>query len=179
MEYLWYELIKDSDEISQGDILYHCPVPFLNSSLDITSGAIIEAEMKYIDGIIMTQACDLANGKVQNVVLCTVDNVSNFKLQMQNQNKNAKEIQNQVKHIINGNQPAFHIINMYESKELKQEHLLISFKDLFSIPVSVAKQVAKTNKNRLRLCPRYREHLSQAFARYFMRVGLPNNIQDL
>jgi hypothetical protein len=25
----------------------------------------------------------------------------------------------------------------------------------------------------LRLCPPYREHLAQAFARFFMRVGLP------
>jgi hypothetical protein len=30
--------------------------------------------------------------------------------------------------------------------------------------------------DRLRLLPPYREHLSQAFARYFMRVGLPQDI---
>ncbi len=29
------------------------------------------------------------------------------------------------------------------------------------------------NQPRLRLLPPYREHLSQAFARFFMRVGLP------
>jgi hypothetical protein len=29
---------------------------------------------------------------------------------------------------------------------------------------------------RLRLLPPYREHLSQAFARFFMRVGLPVDI---
>lgn len=28
----------------------------------------------------------------------------------------------------------------------------------------------------LRLLPPYREHLSQAFARYFMRVGLPQDL---
>jgi len=30
--------------------------------------------------------------------------------------------------------------------------------------------------NRLRLLPPYREHLAQAFARFFMRVGLPADI---
>jgi hypothetical protein len=30
--------------------------------------------------------------------------------------------------------------------------------------------------DRLRLLPPYREHLSQAFARLFMRVGLPADI---
>jgi hypothetical protein len=32
--------------------------------------------------------------------------------------------------------------------------------------------------NRLRLCPPYREHLAQAFARFFMRVGLPSDIPE-
>lgn len=179
MEYPWYELIEDSDEVGQGDILYNCPVPFLKNSIDIVSDATIEAEIKYIDGIIMTQACDLANGKVQNVVLCTIDKVSNFMEQMKNKGKNTKEIKNCIKHIIDGNQPAFHIIEKYDSADFVQEHLLINFKDLFSIPIEVAKQIAKNNGKRLRLCPPYREHLSQAFARYFMRVGLPNNIKDL
>ncbi|MBD5492017.1 MAG: hypothetical protein HDR16_07880 [Lachnospiraceae bacterium] len=40
----------------------------------------------------------------------------------------------------------------------------------------IAKEMAFKNGKRLRLCPPYREHLSQAFARYFMRVGLPVNI---
>ena len=110
MEYPWYELIEDSDEVGQGDILYNCPVPFLKNSIDIVSDATIEAEIKYIDGIIMTQACDLANGKVQNVVLCTIDKVSNFMEQMKNKGKNTKEIKNCIKHIIDGNQPAFHMV---------------------------------------------------------------------
>ena len=32
--------------------------------------------------------------------------------------------------------------------------------------------------NRLRLCPPYREHLAQSFARFFMRVGLPIDIPE-
>jgi len=35
---------------------------------------------------------------------------------------------------------------------------------------------AKQKDQRLRLLPPYREHLSQAFARFFMRVGLPSDI---
>lgn len=34
-------------------------------------------------------------------------------------------------------------------------------------------------KQRLRLLPPYREHLSQAFARYFMQVGLPVNVSKV
>lgn len=46
-----------------------------------------------------------------------------------------------------------------------------------TIPMQLAKEIAKQNSPRLRLCPPYREHLSQSFARFFMRVGLPINIQ--
>ena len=35
---------------------------------------------------------------------------------------------------------------------------------------------AQRAKSRLRLRPPYREHLSQAFARFFMRVGLPQAV---
>ena len=84
----------------------------------------MKAEIEFIDGIILTQACDLANHKVDNVILCSVT----------------------------------------------------SKKDIFSVPVHLASSTAKRNGKRLRLCPPYREHLSQAFARYFMRVGLPINI---
>ena len=45
-----------------------------------------------------------------------------------------------------------------------------------SVPVEVARSIAEDIEIRLRLCPPYREHLSQAFARYFMRVGLSINI---
>jgi hypothetical protein len=36
--------------------------------------------------------------------------------------------------------------------------------------------LSKRNGKRLRLLPPYREHLSQAFARFFMRIGLPVHI---
>ena len=42
--------------------------------------------------------------------------------------------------------------------------------------MSYLKAFTITQAHRLRLLPPYREHLSQAFARYFMRVGLPVDI---
>ena len=51
--------------------------------------------------------------------------------------------------------------------------LIIDFHEVFNLPVRFLRPwLEKTGKRRLRLCPPYREHLSQAFARYFMRVGL-------
>jgi len=55
-------------------------------------------------------------------------------------------------------------------------YLVVDFKNVYSINRSTLNDTVKNLKNRIRLLPPYREHLSQAFARYFMRVGLPQDI---
>ena len=40
----------------------------------------------------------------------------------------------------------------------------------------LVRELAASQGPRLRLNPPYREHLAQAFARFFMRVGLPVDI---
>jgi hypothetical protein len=53
---------------------------------------------------------------------------------------------------------------------------IVDFRRIYSLPLTfVRKRAARTGAG-LRLLPPYREHLSQAFARYFMRVGLPRDI---
>jgi hypothetical protein len=50
------------------------------------------------------------------------------------------------------------------------------FHTLYGVPIESLREVACKCKKRVRLLPPYREHLSQALARFFMRVGLPTNI---
>lgn len=176
MEYPWYELIDNVDEITQGDIIKGCPVPILKNFIGNEEGQVIDAEIETIDGIIMTQACDIANNKVDNIILCGIIPKDDFEVQMMKQGKNSKEIKKNIESIMRGQQNAFHIINNYKTEDFSQDYYIINFKDIFSIPVELAKEIALGNGKRLRLCPPYREHLSQAFARYFMRVGLPINI---
>ena len=167
--YPWYELIEDSDEIAQGDILLHCPVAVL-SNCDIENNK-INSEIYDVDGIIMTQACDIANHKVENVILCAITSVADY-----SKDRNVKEVKKSLDSIKKGQQNALHIINHYNEEDFQQDYYIVNFKDIFSIPIVLARKVAKNNGRRLRLLPPYREHLSQAFARYFMRVGLPVDI---
>lgn len=50
------------------------------------------------------------------------------------------------------------------------------FRRGYSLPLAFLRKRALLDSRRLRLLPPYREHLSQAFARFFMRVGLPVDI---
>lgn len=176
MEYPWFELQENSSDITQGDIIKGCPVPILKE-LDICeAGQNVQAEIVTIDGIVLTQACDIANNKVENIILCAITSKSEFEELQRSKGIKDKDIRNNINGIIKGQQNAYHIINNYKSEEFSQDYYIINFKDIFSVPVDVARAIANKNGKRLRLCPPYREHLSQAFARYFMRVGLPINI---
>ncbi len=64
------------------------------------------------------------------------------------------------------------MINECNLDGFQEDYCIINFKSIYSVPTSVVKEIIKYKK-RICLCPPYREHLSQAFARYFMRVGLP------
>jgi hypothetical protein len=59
---------------------------------------------------------------------------------------------------------------------MAREVRIVDFRRVFSLPLTFVRQRAPRTGDRLRLLPPYREHLSQAFARYFMRVGLPQDI---
>lgn len=176
MEYPWYDLIENSTEITQGDILKNCPVPKLEDAMDVKVDDKLNAEIEYVDGIILTQACDLANKKVDNIIMCSITSKTEFERLQVETGKNQKQIKSAINSIIKGQQNAYHIINNYKTGDFTEDYYIINFKDIFSVPVELAENIAKANGKRLRLCPPYREHLSQAFARYFMRVGLPINI---
>ncbi len=75
-----------------------------------------------------------------------------------------------------GRFPGYHVLNKCEVAGLQMDFLLVDLRQVYSLPVALVRQVAAARNPRVRLLPPYREHLSQAFARFFMRVGLPVDI---
>ena len=54
------------------------------------------------------------------------------------------------------------------------EPLVVDFHNVYGVPLGILRSTAEEAKNgRLRLRSPYREHLSQAFAQFFMKVALP------
>ena len=72
--------------------------------------------------------------------------------------------------------PGFHILAACGVPGFEREVRIADFRRVYSLPVPFVRRQAENAGGRLRLLPPYREHLSQAFARFFMRVGLPTNI---
>lgn len=167
-EYPWYKEIQNSRNIEQGDFIPECPI--IVPPRDIAQDSTPEVDIKLIDSIVLSQSCDLVNDKLEIVLVCPYYPVSEFIKNQKYPGKPEKEKKN----LIQGKYAGFHILEKYPGYlDVLQ---VVDFKNVYGIKIEALRDIAESIEKRIRLLPPYREHLSQAFARYFMRVGLPQDI---
>lgn len=165
-DYPWYEIAED-EELFQGDIIESCPIIVPPSTIeDECNVDVIE-----YDAIIMSQSCDLINRKLELVLVCPIWPLSEFESRNPSY-KNPKMKES----LRRGYLPGYHLLNKCEIEGFETEYLVVDFRSVYSVPFDFLVKLARKKGRRLRLLPPYREHLSQAFARFFMRVGLPVDI---
>lgn len=172
----WYELAS-GDDLEQGDIFEACPIfsvalPF--SYEEFRSGNYdAPFDITDRDVVVITQSCDLVKDrlKVDDLLLCQIWDLEELaeKENYLRQPKAREEIRR-------GNIPGYHMLNASNVPSFERAFRVVDFHQVFSLPVDFLREFAKKTAPRLRLQPPYREHLGQAFARYFMRVGLPVDI---
>lgn len=177
LEFKWYQILSESDEITQGDILINFPIIKIPNYKEIVEGNNLEEleldiAIEYIDCIVLTQACDIAQAKpdLENIILCTIHDI-----------KGVDFNKGKLGDCISGKLPQYYMLNKFEKfkceyKEAGFNFHIVNFNSIEKVPLSVLKSFANRVPTRLRLLPPYREHLSQAFAKYFMRIGLPSDI---
>jgi len=168
-EYPWYEVVKGDDALMQGDFIEDCPVVI--PPLEISDDDDIDVKIINYDVIVMSQSCDLVQRKLDLVLVCPIWPLSEFEKRSDFfKSRKGKEA------LRRGNVPGYHLLNKCEIKEFETEYLVVDFRCIYSVPFDFLLELAQRRGRRLRLLPPYREHLSQAFARFFMRVGLPVDI---
>jgi hypothetical protein len=172
-DYPWFGVI-DGDDMEQGDIVENFPVflPPDDLVVDVKGQpSTTTFNWREQDLIVMSQSCDLVKDreKVDDVLLCAVWRRSELADDANLGNDSGMEAARK------GRLPAFHVLAPSTIQGFEREVRVIDFRRVYSLPVSFVRSRAKAAK-RLRLLPPYREHLSQSFARFFMRVGLPIDI---
>lgn len=186
---LWYEVINSDIRLTQGDIILDCPVVRW-ASTPIEAGTINDPEslksaieVIVADVVVITQACDLEQDKVQNVILCPHLALDKFKeeweeaMQKGGQNPTQKAWCRYCEDIKNGYVWNLSMLNECDIENSALPHRVVDFHEVFTLPRTFLESLLESREeSRLRLRPPYREHLSQAFARFFMRVGLPTGI---
>lgn len=174
----WYE-VADGPEILQGDVLIHCPVFAVDRDLPWPFVATSEVgiRVKIIDLVVMTQSCDLLNEKVDEVLLAQmVAWPEAVRAEVQRGNEAVKSTRFR-KLLVDGSVPGLSLLHKREQNP-SLPWSVVDFHQLFTLPKAFVGHFAASAGPRLRLRSPYREHLAQAFARYFMRVGLPHDAKS-
>ena len=160
--YPWYGL-TNGDELEQGDLLRECPI--------FRPSAANEVQRLRADAVILSQSCDLTNDKLEIVQVCPIFSLEELAATVERfRNKRGRE------ELRRGHFPGYHLLSRCELPDHESDFWVCDFRSLFGVHVAVAKSLAAEQSPRVRLLPPYREHLAQAFARFFMRVGLPVDV---
>ncbi|MBI4488292.1 MAG: hypothetical protein HY694_04345 [Deltaproteobacteria bacterium] len=135
------------------------------------TGQPIEAEILEYDVVVMSQSCDLEQNKLDLVLVCPHWSLGEFcQANDYFKSRRGKE------ELRRGNVPGYHLVAACNLEGWERDIRVVDFRAVYALPFRFFKEFAAGGGKRLRLLPPYREHLSQAFARFFMRVGLPVDI---
>jgi hypothetical protein len=171
----WYELVTGPD-LGQGDVFDDCPIIRMPTELAYPTedGTQLDAEVECQDVILLTQSCDLVAGQkggMAFVTLCPLWSLS--EVSAHNSVMGSSYGREMCRR---GNMAGFHMLASCDIPNHKREIGVVSFRESVSLPINFLRSFAEQTGERRRLRSPYREHLAQAFARYYMRVGLPVDI---
>ncbi|VXD11157.1 conserved hypothetical protein [Planktothrix serta PCC 8927] len=175
VEHFWINV--NEGNLRQGDYLQNCLVPIPVFDPDNFSrnpeGQEIDAEVKELDLIILTQSCDLENHKALFVALCPIYPIVEF--ERVNPDFTRKGKWNDVRR---GRIEGLHLLASPIDPANNRDALVVDFRQIYSLPFTYLVRHAEKIGSRWRLKSPFLEHFSQTFARFFMRVGLPSSIPE-
>ncbi len=187
----WYEVVEASTRLLQGDLIFDCPLIGWSTDpvqlQEADEPEVLKATSVAIkaDVVVMTQACDLEQDKIRTVILCPSSPLDEYQqawtaeMEKRGQNPTQKAWKSHCDDVVEGFVWNLAILNAQDGERVSTPHRVVDFREVYTVPRSFLESLlAQRNSPRLRLLPPYREHLSQGFARFFMRVGLPVPIKN-
>lgn len=173
MNYPFYDLVSCSESILQGDLILECPIIKPPTTFDIEETP--EIEISFLNVVVLSQSCDLENRKIDIVLVSPYYTLDYYLSQLPSDQQNSKGRPKAIQDLLQGNRPSYHLLS--KDEKVGDQALVVDFKNVYGVSFEYLEQYVKKIDSRARILPPFREHLSQAFARYFMRVGLPSQIQ--
>lgn len=160
-----YKQISGEDPLAQGDIIGDCPIFALTES---ASGIDLKAPATRWEArvIVLTQACDLVQGKVERVLVAVVHSAREL---VERGILKASTIRDQVRR---GLVYGWYFLPAV-TEPLVMPESIVDLHDLHSVSRAVLERLIADGKRVCRIVTPYREHLAQHFAVTYMRIGLP------
>lgn len=177
----WYEIIQPTENISQGDILFNCPL-FVPNYPSEDWGSV---DFEHIDEknlttnifranvVIVNQACDLEVRKDKeqpklNTVLVAILDDARYKEMGKNNLEKLIKLDKTELFLLD---PTF--------GEICMGYQVVRFDHVISVPWKIINAYSHTHGPRLRLKSPYIQQLSQHFGNHFGRVAIPEDRQKL
>jgi hypothetical protein len=158
-----------ASDLRQGDYIVDCPVPFF-AEIPAERLKVVPQVIVY-DLIVITQSCDLINAKAEFVAMCPVYPLKNYEIINPEFARKGRW-----EEVRKGRIEGLYLLSSPTNPANNRECLVVDFREIYSLPFAFLTKHAESLESRRRLRSPYLEHFSQAFARFFMRVGLPANI---
>lgn len=156
--------------LRQGEFMPRCPVPFVEG-LPLAGEPPQSVPIRRYNLIVLTQSCDLEQQKVRLVSLCPIFPITRFEEINEEMKKKGRW-----EEVRKGRVEGLHLLNSPQNPTDNRASLVVDFREIYSLPLTLLVQLAQATGTRWCLRPPYLEHFSQAFARFYMRVGLPSAI---
>ncbi|WP_144471443.1 hypothetical protein [Bacillus pumilus] len=205
MDFPWYKVKSSTEQLTQGDIILSLKVPNTRyNPLKAEDGYMDFGPVEH-DVIILTQACDMQNNKVKNVVVCKIgslhEHIHKYFHTLYMKPKIAKALKNGIKRedvvddfdystiaqktrmkladqIRSGKFLDLYLLNEYRDEINGCDFRVVYLRESFKMPLeSLEKAISNEQKQVLSLLPPYREHLSYSYSFNFSRIGLPVDIR--
>jgi hypothetical protein len=170
IEPFWVQVNESS--LRQGDLLPRCLVPIPGPGFATEDGPREGTAVEY-DLIVLTQSCDLEQRKVRLVATCPIFPLAEF--EVVNPGFARKGRWNEV---LKGRIEGLHLLASPTVPEDNRQALVVDFREIYSLTYDDLVEHGTNLGPRWRLDSPFLEHFSQAFARFFMRVGLPSTIPE-
>ncbi len=158
------------ESLRQGEMLPLCPVPIVQGK-PVAEAPTQTVPIRRYNLIIVTQSCDLDQQKARLVAMCPIFPIARFEEINEEMKKKGRW-----EEVRKGRVEGLHLLSSPTNASDNREALVVDFREIYSLPVEMLTQHALEVGQRWRLKSPYLEHFSQAFARFFMRVGLPSAI---
>ncbi len=159
-----YRVPGKNDPVDQADIVETCPVLTL-TEFDLEGIKPPQIKVSSCRVLVLTQACDLANGKASNVSVAIVHDA--HALVEQGFLKSAD---------IRGPIRAGRVFGWYylpARRELGLAEMIVDLRQRHSVRLDLLTALCQREQRRARVLSPYREHLAKHFADTFSRIGLP------
>lgn len=189
MTEVWFKEAGPADGLLQGDLILGLDVYGAPDPSRVAKGAdgIERADVDHYrtPAVVLTQSCDLVDNGIhqpnETVLLARTTTLTRFRMQSHWVHDQALS-DGEIEGVAEGLRPGLLMLDRLDasgiqSYEIEQEYWVVDF----SAPLVVDYEQLKAalpGLTRFHLTAPYREHVSQAYARYTMRVGLPQGLPD-